>query len=104
MRTLGRFAVGFLVGCVLFVWSLILAGAGHGSIVPLASAAPVLFVNLDAFGKLGMWGFWLIELPGAGLLWATYFGVFPEINSFAIRMFLVVSVACVHVGTSVWQM
>jgi len=103
MRTVGRFASGLVVGCVLFVWSFILAGAGQGSSVPLASAAPLFFVNIDAFAKLGLWGL-LLMLLGTGFLWAIYFGAFPAINSLAVRMLLVVFVACVHVGTAVWQL
>src|SRR5437870_10425789 len=103
MRTVGRFASGLVVGCVLFVWSFFLAGAGQGSGVPLASAAPFLFVYVNAFDKLGLWGLLLI-LQGTGFLWAIYFGAFPAINSFAVRMLLVLFVVCVHVGTAVWQL
>jgi len=106
MGTIGRFVLGFVVGCVLFAWSFILAGVGHGSIVPLASAAPFVFVIPSVFNQQGFLGLlslltmWL----GTGFLWAVYFGVFPAINSFAIRMLLVVSVTVVHVGTAAWQL
>ena len=106
MVIVGRFVLGFLVGCVLSVWSFILAGVGHGSSVPLASAAPFVFVIPDVFyqqGFLGLLSLLLMWL-GTGLLWAVYFGVLPTIHSFVIRMLLVVVVAVVHVGTAAWQL
>jgi hypothetical protein len=54
MRTVGRFVIGFVIGGVLFFWSFILAGVGHGSSVPFASAAPFFFLNRDAFVHVGM--------------------------------------------------
>ena len=99
MRTVVRFVSGFVIGCVLFIWSFILTGVGHGPTVPFASAAPFLFLNRDAFGHLGPWGFLLIWV-GTGLLWSVYFGVFPPIGSFAIRMLLLMLVVVVHVGTA----
>ena len=98
MRTAAHLVSGFVIGCVLFAWSFILAGVGHGPTVPLASAAPFLFLNRDAFGHVGMWGFLFIWAGGTGLLWVIYFGVFPAIRSFVIRMLLLVLVVVVHVG------
>ena len=97
MRTVSRFVIGFVIGCVLFFWSFILAGVGHGPTVPFASAAPFFFLNRDAFGHVGMWGF-LFEWGGTGLLWGIYFGAFPLIDSFVIRMLLLGLVMVFHVG------
>lgn len=106
MGTVIRFVLGFVVGCVLFAWSFVLAGVGHGSIVPLASAAPFLFVSRHLFNAQGLWGLLLllIEMQSTGLLWAIYFCVFPAINSFVIRILLVVLVVVVHVGTAASQL
>lgn len=98
MRTAAHLVSGFVIGCVLFAWSFILAGVGHGPTVPLASAAPFLFLNRDAFGHVGMWGFLFIWAGGTSLLWVIYFGVFPAIGSFRIRILLFVFVVVVHVG------
>jgi hypothetical protein len=103
MRTVARSIFGFVLGCVLFGWSLILSGAGHGSSVPLASATPLFFLVLDLFNNTGLWGL-LILLAGTGSLWAIYFGAFPSVESFAIRMLLVMLVALLHLGIAVWKL
>ena len=106
MITVGRFVLGFLLGCVLFVWAFILAGVGHGSVVPLASAAPFVFAVPKLFDQQGFWGLLslLFMLLGTGFLWSVYFGVFPAIQAFAIRMLLVGLIAAVHVGTATLQL
>lgn len=103
MGTVARFISGFLLGCVLFGWSFILAGAGHGSNVPLASATPLLFLVLDLFNNTGLWGL-LTLLAGTGLNWAIYFGVLPARNSFVIRMLLFLLVALLHLGIALWKL
>jgi hypothetical protein len=103
MRTIGRFVIGFVIGCVLFFWSFILAGVGHGSSVPFASAAPFFFLNRDAFVHVGMLGF-LFEWGGIGLLWGIYFGVFPLSSSFIIRRLLLGLVVVFHVGMAVREL
>jgi hypothetical protein len=102
-RTAARSISGFVLGCVLFGWSFILAGAGHGSNVPLASATPLLFLVLALFNNLGLLGL-LFLLAGTGLLWAIYFGAFPTIESLVIRMLLVVLVALLHLGIAFWKL
>jgi hypothetical protein len=103
MGSVARSILGFFLGCVLFAWSFILAGAGHGSNVPLASATPLLFLVLDLFNNTGLWGL-LILFAGTGLLWAVYFGAFPSIESFVVRMLLVVLAALLHLGIAVWKL
>src|SRR5258708_2835697 len=73
MRTFGRFTFGFAIGCILIVWSVGLGAGGHGTIAPLFSAAPEMLLVLVAAEKWGLSGFWLVVVPIAGLLWATYF-------------------------------
>ena len=97
MWTVGRWVSGFLIGCVLFAWSFMLTGAGHGSSVPFASAAPFWLFNRDFFVHVGIWGF-LMEWAATGLLWAIYFGVFPAIGSFVFRLLLLLVVVVVHLG------
>jgi hypothetical protein len=96
MRTFGRFAVGFGIGCILIVWSVGLAAAGHGTFAPLVSAVPELFPLLMVAEKWGLSGFWLVVVPIAGLLWATYFGLLPAIKSFGVRMVVVCLLCLVH--------
>jgi hypothetical protein len=104
MRTFGRFAVGFAIGCILIVWSVGLAAAGHGTFAPLVSAAPELFPLLVAAEKWGLSGFWIVVIPVAGLLWATYFGLLPAIKSFGVRIVVVFLLCLVHFGAGVWSL
>jgi len=104
MGTVIRFASGFVIGCILFFWSLLLAGAGEGSISPVASAAPELLLFMTVVEKWGAWGFWLVALPSYGLLWAIYFGFLPAINIFLIRILVVLAVGLLHFGVGVWAL
>jgi hypothetical protein len=104
MRTLLRFGLGFVIGCILFFWSLLLAGAGEGSITAIVSAAPELLWGLSVVEKWGLWGFWLVALPSVGLLWAIYFGFLPAIKSFVIRLLVVTAVALLHFGFGLWAL
>ncbi|HKP38758.1 MAG TPA: hypothetical protein VJT71_18015 [Pyrinomonadaceae bacterium] len=100
MRTIFRFVSGFVIGLVLFMWALLLNGAGEGAMTPLVSAAPELLPLLAVFEKSGVWAFWLIVF-GAGLLWAGYFGLLPAINSFVSRMVVFMVIAILHFGGGV---
>ena len=104
MRTFGRFTFGFAIGCILIVWSVGLGAGGHGTIAPLFSAAPEMLLVLAAAEKWGLQGFWLVVVPVAGLLWATYFGLLPAIKSFVVRMVIVMLVSLVHFGAGVWSL
>src|ERR1044072_4768732 len=99
--TVARWVSGFVIGCALFVWSFILAGVGHGSIVPLASAAPFVFAYPQAFDQQGFAGLLSLVVMwlGTGSLWAIYFGALPTIHSIVIRVLLVLFVVGIHVGT-----
>src|SRR5712692_1788447 len=101
MRTFGRFALGFVIGCILIVWSVGLAAGGHGTVAPLVSAALELLLVLAASEKWGLSGFWLVVVPIAGLLWAAYFGLLPAIKSFVVRVVVVMIVCLVHFGAAV---
>jgi|GEM_PF-1771006 len=101
MRTLGRFALGLVLGFILVVWSVTLAAAGHGTVVPLAAAFPELLLVLMLAGQWGLWGFWLVVVPAAVLLWAIYFGFFPAIKSSAVRAALMTIIGVVHFGAGV---
>jgi hypothetical protein len=102
MRILLRFALGFVVGCTLTLWSTLLAGAGEGAVSPLVSSAPML-VWIAALTNFGLLGFWLLVFA-TGLLWAIYFGGLPAINSFIVRTLAVGLVGCVHLGSAVWML
>jgi len=104
MPTFGRFTFGFAIGCILIVWSVGLGAGGHGTIAPLFSAAPEMLLVLVAAEKWGLSGFWLVVVPIAGLLWATYFGFLPAIKSFVVRMVIVMLVSLVHFGAGVWSL
>lgn len=104
MRTLGSFALGFVVGIVLLLWATLLAGAGHGTLAPLASVAPELLLVFAAVEKSEWWGFWLVMVPGTGLLWGFYFGLLPTITSFFVRMLIVTIVCLVHFGAGVFML
>ena len=104
MRIFGRFALGFVIGSILIVWAVGLAAAGHGTFAPIVSAAPELFPLLVAAEKWGLSGFWLVIVPVAGLLWATYFGLLPAIKSFGVRMVVVFLLCLVHFGAGVWSL
>src|SRR5712671_505627 len=104
MRTIFRFALGFFLGCVLLMWSLLLSGAGEGSMTPLVAGFPELLFPFAAIEKWGLPGFWLVMLPSAGLLWAIYFGALPAINSFIVRMLIVVVLCLVHFGAGAWAL
>ena len=103
MRTIFRFVAGFVIGFVLFMWALILGGAGEGSMTPLVSAAPELLPLLAVFEKSGAWAFWLIVF-GAGFLWAVYFGLLPAINSFVGRIVVFMVIAVLHFGGGVFAL
>src|ERR1700737_3166123 len=98
MRLLLRFALGFVVGCVLSLWSIVLLGAGEGSPTPFVATAPM--VLLFDFTKFG---FWLVFF-GIGFLWAIYFGGLPEINSLILRFVAMVLVGFVHFGSAAWML
>src|SRR6266851_5520498 len=104
MRTIFRFASGFFLGCVLLIWSLVLSGAGEGSMTPLVAGFPELLFPFAVIEKWGPSGFWLVMLPSAGLLWAIYFGALPAINSFVVRMLSVIVLCLVHFGAGVWAL
>jgi hypothetical protein len=104
MRTLGRFCLGFVIGFVLLVWATILAGAGHGTAVPLITIMPLPISVLDPIARMGMIGFWLIQVPGNGLLWAAYFSWLPKINSLVVRMVAVTLIGCIHFGAASWAL
>jgi hypothetical protein len=104
MRTVFRFASGFFLGCILLMWSLLLSGAGEGSMTPLVAGFPELVFPFAAIEKWGLPGFWLVMLPSAGLLWAIYFGALPAINSFIVRMLIVIVVFLVHFGAGAWAL
>src|SRR5882762_1133194 len=104
MRIFGRFALGFVIGCILIVWAVGLAAAGHGTFAPIVSVAPELLPLLAAAEKWGLSGFWLVVVPGAGLLWAVYFGLLPAIKSFIVRVVVVIIVCLVHFGAGVWSL
>jgi hypothetical protein len=104
MRLLLRFALGFALASVLLIWALMLAGAGHGTSAPLFATLPLPVSILDAVGRMGLSGFWLLMFPGNGLLWGLYFAGLPAINSFVVRMFAAVLIGCVHVGAGVWAL
>ena len=103
MRTILRFVAGFVIGFVLFMWALLLGGAGEGSMTPLVSAAPELLPLLAVFEKSGAWVFWLIVF-GAGFLWAVYFGLLPAINSFVGRIVVFMVIAVLHFGGGVFAL
>jgi hypothetical protein len=102
MRLGYRLALGLAVGCVLSLWSAVLAGAGEGAISPLVASAPML-VWVLALTKLGFWGFWLLVFA-TGLLWSIYFGTLPAIKSFVLRIVAVVLVGLVHLGAAGWML
>src|SRR5438045_7659738 len=104
MHPFCRFAFGFAIGCILIVWSVRLAAGGDGTIAPLFSAAPEIFLILAAAEKWGLSGFWFVVVPIAGLLWASYFGLLPAIKSFVVRMVVVMLVCLVHFGAGVWSL
>ena len=104
MRTLGRFALGLVLGCILLVWAVALAATGHGTVAPLTSGFPELFLILVVAEGWGLWGFWLVVVPIAGLLWAAYFGVLPAIKSFDVRVAIMIIVCLVHVGAGVFTL
>src|SRR5258706_15623228 len=100
MRIIGRFFLGFVIGFILLVWATILAGAGHGTAVPLFTIMPLPISIFDSIARMGMVGFWLIFVPGNGLLWATYFGWLPKLNSFVVRMVAATLIGCIHLGAA----
>ena len=104
MRTLGRFCLGFIVGFFLLVWATILAGAGHGTAVPLFTIMPLPIRIFDLIAQMGLYGFWLIFVPGNGLLWAAYFGWLPGIKSFIVRIVAVALIGCIHLGAAAWAL
>jgi hypothetical protein len=104
MRIFGRFALGFVIGCILIVWAVGLAAAGHGTFAPIVSGAPELLPFLAAAEKWGLSGFWLVVVPAAGLLWAVYFGLLPAIKSFVVRVVVVIIICLVHFGATVWSL
>jgi hypothetical protein len=63
-----------------------------------------MLLLLAAAEKWGLSGFWLVVVPIAGLLWATYFGLLPAIKSFVVRMVVVMLVCLVHFGAGVWSL
>src|ERR1043166_3701075 len=100
MRTILRFVAGFVIGFVLFMWALLLNGAGEGGMTPVGSAAPAILPLLAVFKNPGAWGFWLIVF-GAGVLWAVYFGFLPEINSRVGRIVAFMVITVLHFGGGV---
>lgn len=104
MRTVGRFCLGFIIGFVLLVWATILAGAGHGTSAPLFTVMPLPLSIFDSIARMGLVGFWLIQVPGNGLLWAVYFGWFPRVNSFVVRMVAVTLIGCIYLGAAAWAL
>ena len=104
MRIFGRFALGFVIGCILIVWAVGLAAAGHGTIAPIVSGAPELLPLLAAAEKWGLSGFWLLVVPLAGLLWAVYFGFLPAIKLFVVRVAAVTIICLVHFGATLWSL
>lgn len=103
MRTIFRFVAGFVLGFILFMWALLLSGAGEGALTPLVSAAPELLPLLAVFKNPGPWAFWLIVFS-AGVFWAVYFGLLPAINSFVGRLVVFMVVAAVHFGGGVFAL
>ena len=103
MRTIFRFVAGFVFGLVLFMWALLLNGAGEGAMTPMVSAAPELLPVLAAFQNPGAWSAWLIVF-GAAALWAVYFGLLPAINSLAGRMVVFMVIAVLHFGGGVFAL
>jgi hypothetical protein len=99
MHTVFRLVAGFVIGCVLFRWALVLASVGEGSMTPLGTGAPELFPLIVIFEKFqhGAFWFWLIVF-GAGLLWSFYWGVLPAISSFGGRILAFMVVAVLHFG------
>src|SRR5688500_7287081 len=104
MRLLLRFALGFVLGSVLLIWALVLAGAGHGTSAPLFATLPLPVSILDGVARMGLSGFWLLMFPGNGSLWGLYFAGLPAINSFVVRMVAAVLIACIHFGAAIWAL
>src|SRR5436190_16636431 len=92
--------LGFVVGCVLAIWSVLLLGAGEGTSTPFVASAPIQ-AWVAANTNPGYFGSWLLVLT-VGVLWAAYFGVLPAISSFVTRMLAMVLIAGLHLGAAAW--
>ena len=77
-----------------------LAGAGHGTSVPLFTILPIPLHVFDHIARMGLFGFWLILVPTMALFWGAAFGWLPTINSFAVRIMAVVLILCVHTAAA----
>jgi len=91
-----RFILGFVIGLVLAVASLFMAGAGHGSYAPFifSSGLLALLMLLD--------GFW-VALIGTPLLWSAYFLFIPNINSRNGRIAIATVVVLLHSLVGIWS-
>ena len=87
---MARFFVGLGFGIVLTFESLGLAGAGHGTYAPL-----VFVSSFFAFVPI-------LGLFAAPLLWAIYFVVVPNLETFKIRLIVLSTVLLAHLIPGFW--
>jgi len=94
MQTHIRASIGFLLGLALAAIAFLLAGAGHGTYVPMIANVSVLaFIPL-----LGI----LIAVLGPPFLWAGYFILIPAIVSRVKRTVALALVTIFHLIPPLW--
>jgi hypothetical protein len=89
MNVKRRIVIGFMIGCCLSMFAALLAGAGHGTYVPLVVSSSVL-VFLPGIGIR-------VAFFAAPVLWAVYLVLIPTIQRTRAKAIGIASVFGMHV-------